>query len=180
MVRFRGTGSSGTCPSGGCMVFISGDSAFAGELFHVDDNGARKLIVRRTGMEFFGNSTNLITGVQGLGSNLLTTGGSSPTMVAGAAAGTSSSCTTISGGNTSGIITCTTGSGTTTGTLATITFNGTLTLTPNGCHLQARDATTALAVSSIYTTAPSTTTWAIGVGSALAASTTYAWAYSCL
>lgn len=178
--RFAPTSAPGTCPSGGCNVLFDVNSGYAGYNAIFSTSGGRKFAVHATnGLEFFGNPT-FVTGVQGNGVNLLTTGGTSPTMVAGAAAGTSPSCTTITGGNTSGVITCTTGTGTITGTLATITFNGTLALTPNGCHLQARDATTAPVATSIYTTAPSSTTWTIGVGSALAASTTYTWAYSCL
>ncbi|WP_263419654.1 hypothetical protein [Terriglobus albidus] len=167
-------------PSGGALIHINSDSGYGGYLALLRGANTAVFGVKQASIEFFNNTSNPITGVQGLGSNLLTTGGAVPTMVAGAAAGTSPACTTITGGNTAGVITCTTGAGTTTGTLATITFSGTLTLTPNGCHLQARDATTAPMASSIYTTAPSTTTWTIGVASALAASTTYTWAYSCL
>jgi hypothetical protein len=105
--------------------------------------------------------------------------GSAPTMAPGAAAGTSPTCTTITGANMAGVITCTTGTSTATGTLATITFNGTLGTAPQGCTVMPRTALTAPTATSIYTTAPSTTTWTIGVAAALTASTAYSWSYAC-
>jgi hypothetical protein len=108
-------------------------------------------------------------------------GGSVPTIAPGAGAGTSPSCTSIAGANMAGVITCTTGSAPSpASTLATITFHGILGTAPQGCALMPRNAATALVVADEYTTAPTTTTWAIAVGAtALAASTTYAWSYQC-
>lgn len=106
--------------------------------------------------------------------------GSAPTMVAGAAAGTAPTCTTITGHNQAGVISCTTGTVPTTGTLATITFNGTLNTAPQGCTLMPRNTLTAAAVSSVYTTAPSTTTWTIVAAVALTLATTYSWSYQCM
>lgn len=106
--------------------------------------------------------------------------GPTPTMVAGAAAGTSPTCTSLVGTNTSFVISCTTGTSTTTGTLATVTFNPALGSAPQGCQLTSRSAATAPTATSVYTTAPSTTTWTIGVASALTASTAYSWSGICL
>ena len=108
--------------------------------------------------------------------------GSTPTMAAGAGAGTSPSCTTVTGANMAGVISCTTGTATVgSSTLATIAFNGTVGTAPQGCKLMPRNAASAAAVTTVYTTAPSTTAWTIGVGgTALGASTTYSWSYDCL
>ena len=108
--------------------------------------------------------------------------GSTPTMAAGAGAGTSPSCATIAGANMAGVISCTTGTATVgSSTLATIAFNGTVGTAPQGCKLMPRNAASAAAVTTVYTTAPSTTAWTIGVGgTALGASTTYSWSYDCL
>jgi hypothetical protein len=103
-----------------------------------------------------------------------------PTMAAGAAAGTSPSCTSITGTNLAGVISCTTGTSTTTGILATITFNGTQVVAPQGCHVTPRNAATAPTATSVYTTAPSTTTWTISVATALTASTAYSWSFICI
>ena len=105
-------------------------------------------------------------------------GGSTPTMVAGAAAGTAPTCTTLTGFAGAGVITCTTGTATTTGTLSTIT-TPTAATAAQGCQLTPRNAAAALANTSIYTTAPTTTTWTITIGSALTASTAYSWSYIC-
>ena len=105
--------------------------------------------------------------------------GTAPTMAAGSAAGTSPSCATVAGHNMAGVITCNTGTATTTGTLATITFNGTIATAPQGCTLMPRSAISAAAATSVYTTAPSTTTWTIGAASALNASSAYSWYYIC-
>jgi trimeric autotransporter adhesin len=109
-------------------------------------------------------------------------GGSTPTMAAGAGAGASPSCTTIAGANMAGVISCTTGTATVaSSTLATVTFNGTLSAAPQGCKLMPRNAASAAAVTTVYTTAPTTAAWTIGVGgTALGASTAYSWSYDCL
>lgn len=106
--------------------------------------------------------------------------GTAPTMVAGAAAGTTPTCTSVTGTNGAFVISCTTGTATTTGTLATITFNGTLPVAPVGCSLTARNAATAPTMTSVFTTAPSATTWTIGVATALTVSTAYVWSGTCI
>lgn len=110
------------------------------------------------------------------------TTGAAPTMAAGAAAGAVPTCTTVAAtsNNQSGTLTCTTGTAPTTGTLATITFAAGIGIAPQGCHITARNAATALVAASIYTTAPSVTSWTIGVGTALILSTAYSWSYICL
>lgn len=105
--------------------------------------------------------------------------GTAPTMVAGAAAGTAPTCTSITGTNAAFVISCTTGTAPTTGTLATITFNGTLPTAPQGCSLTPRNAAASL-VTLPFTTAPSTTTWTIGIATALVLSTTYSWSGVCI
>jgi hypothetical protein len=118
-----------------------------------------------------------------LGSNYTFTrpvisGGSAPTIAAGAGAGTSPTVG-ISGFNQSGVITVTTGTSPSTGIVATITFNGTLTAAPQGCQVEARNAATGPIQTSAFTTAPTMTTWTITADVALAASTAYSWSYFC-
>jgi hypothetical protein len=109
------------------------------------------------------------------------TGGGTPTMAAGAAAGSSPTCTTISGFNMTGYLTCTTGTATTTGVLATISFSATLTTAPLACSLQSDAASTVVpSGSNVWVSAPSTSSWTINVaGTALTASTAYSWYFSC-
>jgi hypothetical protein len=117
----------------------------------------------------------------GVGTPQVIATGSTPTMAPGAGAGTSPTCTSITGANMAGVITCTTGTlPTVSSTLATITFFGTLGTAPQGCTLMPRNALTALALTSFYTTAPTTTSWTIATTTTvLAAATTYSWSYSC-
>lgn len=134
-----------------------------------------------TGNNFYQNATasfNILGTYAGLfaSSNLMR---SAPTMAAGAAAGTAPTCTTITGTNSYGTISCTTGTVPTTGTLATITFTDAPPIAPSGCTLQPSNALTAAAVSSVYTTTPSTASWTISVVAALTSATAYAWNYSC-
>ena len=112
-------------------------------------------------------------------SQFIPTGSTQPTMVAGAGAGTSPTCTSLTGWNAAGVVTCTTGtSPTASATLATITLSGTLTTAFRSCQLTPRNAATVGAP--VYTTLPSTSSWAIGVGAtALTASTAYSWSYLC-
>lgn len=105
--------------------------------------------------------------------------GSTPTMVAGAAAGTSPTCTTVTGENQAGTITCTTGSATpASGVLATVTFNGTLASAPQGCSLTPRNAATVGAT--VFVPAPSTGSWTVSVSAALTTATAYSWSYICM
>lgn len=109
-------------------------------------------------------------------------GGSSPTMAPGAGAGTSPTCTSITGANMAGVISCTTGTlPTASATVATITFNGTVATAPQGCTLMPRNALTAVALTSFYTTAPTTSGWTIAATTiAPPAATTLSWSYSCI
>ena len=99
----------------------------------------------------------------------------------GAAGGTGTvSCTVTPITRTTGVVTVSTGTAPTTGTLVTITQNIALPFAPAGCKVEARDATTSAVNSSVYTTAPSTTAWSLGLGSSsLAAGTTYTWYFNC-
>jgi trimeric autotransporter adhesin len=108
-------------------------------------------------------------------------GGGVPTIAVGSAAGTGASAT-VTGNNLAGVISVITGTGTTAlATLVTVTFNGALATAPQGCELMPRNANGSGQVAMIYTTAPSTTTWAIAVaGGALPASiNSYQWSYQC-
>ena len=108
-------------------------------------------------------------------------GGGTPTIAVGAAAGTGASAT-VAGNNVNGVISVVTGTSTTaTATLATVTFSGSLATAPQGCSLMSRNANAAGQVAMIYTTAPTSTTWIIGVaGGALPASiNSYQWSYQC-
>jgi hypothetical protein len=122
------------------------------------------------------------SGAAPLGAAMFVSLGTAPTMAAGAAAGTSPTCTTVTGHNAAGVVTCTTGTApVASGVLATVTFNGTLGVAPQGCRVMARNAAAAAAATTVYTTAPTTTTWTISVGAtALTASTAYSWSYECL
>jgi hypothetical protein len=109
--------------------------------------------------------------------------GTAPAIADGAAAGTSPGTPTITAGSAdmAGVLTVTTGTASaSSATLATITFSATLNYAPKGCTLFPRNAVSAAASATVYTTAPSTTTWTIAVGtSALTDSTAYSWSYSC-
>lgn len=134
----------------------------------------------------FPSNGNLKIGVANSNSNfriqpngLVTFTSGTPTMAPGAAAGTGPTCTSVTGGNNSGVLACTTGTAPTTGTLATITWNGTTGTAPLACQITPRNAATALTATSVYTTAPTTTSWTIAVGTALTLSTAYSWSYLC-
>jgi len=63
--RIKANSSSGACPSGGCGIFVSPDSSFAGYLALFSDSLNNRLWgLKQTGLELFGRST-LLTGVQG-------------------------------------------------------------------------------------------------------------------
>ena len=107
--------------------------------------------------------------------------GASPTVTAGVAAG-ASAVVRVTGTNLAGVITVTTGKGAAaSGPLAVLAFRGTLSAAPQGCSLMPREANAAAAVTTIYTTAPSTSAWTVNVGRMpLTDATTYSWSYSCL
>lgn len=112
----------------------------------------------------------------------MTSGVGAPTIAVGAAAGTSPGTPTVTGTNTAGVITVITGTATTTAaTLATITFNaGPIISVFHGCTLFPRNSVSAAAQTTVLTTQPTGTVWTIGSGAtALTASTTYSWSYSC-
>lgn len=124
-------------------------------------------------------SVGSITAPGGVFGPRFTPSGTSPTIAAGAAAGTSPTVT-ATGNNQSHVLNITTGTSPATGTLATVTFNGTLSSAPNGCFLTPRNSATPPAMTSVYTTAPTTTTYTISVLSALTASTAYSWSALCM
>lgn len=160
----------------GTMLGINGCSGFGGDLFAGWNNGGTKLWSFSTsGSATFNNSL-------GFGGTLFATSTTAPTMAAGAAAGTSPTCTSVTGNNNTMVLSCTTGTSTTaSGTLATITFNAALSPVPKGCSLTPRNAISAIAPNDVYTTAPSSTTFTIAVGTtALSASTAYSWSVICL
>jgi O-antigen ligase len=106
--------------------------------------------------------------------------GSAPSIAAGAAAGTGPTATITAGGNNEDhVVNLTTGTATTTGTLATVTFSTTLSAAPIGCQMTARNAATAPTMTSVYTGAPSTTTYTISTATALNASTAYVFTMHC-
>jgi hypothetical protein len=159
----------------GTMFGVNAPSGFSGHLLNLFVNGgSTRFRVDSSGDLFVAGTTTLSSNV-GLSST------TAPTMAAGAAAGTSPTCTSVSGNNNSMVLSCTTGTSTTaSATLATITFNGTLGTTPNGCNLMARNSATALVANDVYTTAPSSTSFTIAVAtSALTASTAYSWSAQC-
>jgi hypothetical protein len=164
-----------TFSTSGTMFGVNAPSGFGGHLLNLFVNGSStKFRVDASGDLFVAGTTTLSSNV-GLSST------NAPTMVAGAAAGTSPTCTSVTGNNNSMVLSCTTGTSTTaSATLATVTFNGTLGTTPNGCNLMARNSATALVANDVYTTAPSSTTFTIAVAtSALTASTAYVWSAQC-
>ncbi len=109
--------------------------------------------------------------------------GTAPTCTLGAASGSNSgsACASITGKNLAGRITITTGTATTaSATLATITFGGTVTTAPQGCSLQPTNANAVGQNLMVFSNYPTTTGWTIGVGgTAVPASTTFTYSYSC-
>lgn len=105
------------------------------------------------------------------------TGGSStPTIAAGAAAGTSATMS-VTGTDAGGEITLTTGTDVATGTLFTITFATPYAATPRGHILDAYNDQAIIDRNKVGITAISTTTFTVKAVTALAASTQYKWSY---
>lgn len=94
------------------------------------------------------------------------TTGTAPTIAAGAAAGSGATATVLAGStNQAGQITITTaGTPLANGTLATVTFNGTVTPAPLTVTLMPANAAAATAFTAIFTNIPGTTTWTISTG----------------
>jgi hypothetical protein len=66
-------------------------------------------------------------------------------------------------------------------TLATMGWTLPSSTPPQGCTLMPRNANAAAVSGTIYTGAPTTGGWTVGVGgTALAASTAYSWSYQCM
>ncbi len=107
--------------------------------------------------------------------------GTTPSVVAGSAAGSGASAT-VSGTPLSGVLSVTTGASLSiNSTLATIGWTLPSTTPPQGCSLMSRNAAAAAASGTIFTGAPSGSGWTVNVGAtALSASTSYAWSYQCL
>ncbi len=106
--------------------------------------------------------------------------GATPSVAAGAAAGSGSNAT-VSGTPLSGALSVTTGSGpSSNSTLTNIGWTLPSTTPPQGCSLMPRNAAAAAASGTIFTGAPSGSGWTVNVGAiALAASTNYVWTYQC-
>jgi len=165
-----------TFSTGGTEFGINAPSGFGGHFLNFFVNGgSTRFRVDNAGDLF-------VAGTATLSSTLGLSGTTAPTIANGAGAGTGPGTPTVTGNNNAGVITVITGTATpTASTLVTVTFNGTLGTTPNGCSLMPRTSAAAAAAATIYTTAPSTTAFTIAVGTAaLTASTTYTWSYLCL
>lgn len=79
-----------------------------------------------------------------------------------------------------GVLTLTAGTGAAANATAlTVSFAGGASVAPQGCTVMARNASAANV--GVYTGAPSTAGWTLGVGAAaLQAGVTYQWSYACL
>lgn len=108
------------------------------------------------------------------------TTGTAPTIAVGAAAGTGATATVLAGStNQAGQITITTaGVPLAGGTLATVTFNGTVTPAPLTVTLMPANAAAATAVTTIFTNIPGTTTWTISTGATIPAVGTLTYFYT--
>ena len=169
----------------GPMILAPATGNLAGDALdvYIDSAQTGKIAsISSIGVGFFANglTVNGPASVANLSAPLIIPTGGGPTMAPGAAAGTSPTCTTVAGHNQSFVVSCTTGTATTTGTLATVTFSSALSAAPAGCQLTPRNAISAPAMTSVYTTAPSTTTFTLAVSTALTASTAYSWSVICL
>lgn len=109
------------------------------------------------------------------------TTGSAPTIANGAGAGTLPGTPTVSGNNMDGIITLIIGTApVASSVLATITFNGVLTVAPNHCTLQPMNSDSSINFSTIFTSVPSSTSWTINTGTIPpASSVTITYGFSC-
>jgi len=155
-------------------------AGYGGILFNQGTNGANSFFDfgnsgSRNGINAGKSSFDSVAAGQFVG------GGAAPSGAAGGAAGRASRVK-VSGTNSAGVITLTTGSGAAAGgTVATVKFRGTLGVAPQGCSLMAREPNAASAATTVYTTAPDTTAWTVNVGkAALADGTTYVWSYICM
>lgn len=108
--------------------------------------------------------------------HLLSTAVAAPTIAAGSAAGTGPTVA-VSGTDLAGTVSVTTGTSPGTGTVATVTFNVAFGSAPRAVMLTPANAATAAAVADWYAGTATTTTFVLGAGVALAASTAYVWNY---
>lgn len=104
-----------------------------------------------------------------------------PTIANGSAAGTLPGTPTVTGNNTDQTVTVITGTLTlASGVLATITFNPAYPVAPRSCILQPKNAAASLSANLVFTSAPSTASYTISVGTvAVATSTTMIWGVHC-
>jgi hypothetical protein len=162
----------------------TGSTFYAGQFFHefFGHSYCMALIARAVCNFGLSGTTGAATFTNSVSTPQIIASGGTPTLAPGTGAGTSPTCTAITGANMAGVISCTTGTATVaSATLATVSFNGTLATAPAGCRIMPSNAATAAAQLTIYTTAPSTTAWTIGIGgTALTASTAYVWSYDCI
>ncbi len=109
----------------------------------------------------------------------VTGSGNTPSVAAGAATGGGTA--SVSGTALAGVLSVTTGaSPSASAVLATLSWSLSSGIAPQGCSVMPRNAAAAAATASIFTGAPSTSGWTVNVGgTALAASTSYAWSYQC-
>lgn len=107
--------------------------------------------------------------------------GSAPTIANGAGAGTAPGVPTVTGANMDHVVTIITGTATTTNaTIATVTFNGTLTAAPKACHIQPLNAAAVAQNVAVFTGTPSTTTYTFSSGATPATlSSTFIWGVHC-
>ncbi len=166
------------------IIYSQARSTATTQIFYILNNGSATF-TGNVGAGSFSSSGATIAGAASINTLVsawygpIIIGAVTPTMAPGAAAGTSPSCTTVTGTNQFFTLTCTTGTATAAGTLATITFSSATPAAARGCDLFPLNAATASQVTSIYTTAPSTTSWTVGTNSALPISTTFSWSGKC-
>ena len=165
-----------TLSTAGTAVGVNAPSGFTGHLLNMFVNGGST----RFRVDYLGNL--FVAGTATLSSNVGFSSTAAPTVANGAGAGTSPGTPAVTGNNNAGVLTVITGTATTaSSTLATVTFSGTLGTVPQGCNLMPRNAAAALMDTSVFTTAPSSTSFTVGVGAtAVSASTTLVWSYLCL
>lgn len=143
----------------------------------IDDHGGTY-----TNAAVNGLSVRSVTSVGPLKGNALNGSGAVPTCVVGTGAGTGATCS-LTGTNLGHVLTLNTGTTpASSATAVTVTFAGTITVAPSGCSATPRNAAAASVLSSIFTTAPSTSGYTIGVDTiALPASTSgISWYLPCI
>ena len=155
--------------------------AYVGDFLVIDGNGHVNIggASAPTGLFSVGTSSAFQVADDGtVSAPQLVARGATPSVSAGAAAG-SGATASVSGAPTAGVLTLTAGSGAAANSTAvTVSFPGRLSAAPQGCTAMARNANAAGV--SVFTGAPSTAGWSLGVGAvALQAGAIYQWSYAC-